>query len=136
MRPYHPIYLPMVWRGWFDFGTGALGDMGCYSFDTIFRVLKLGAPLSVEASSSPLFPESFPLSSIGHDEEWIEAAKGGKPAGANFETSGPITEAVLLGNVALRTGKRLAWDPASLKVPNVPEAAALIAPPYREGWSL
>jgi len=41
-RPFLNAYLPFVWRGWVDFGTGALGDMGCYSFDTIFRVLKLG----------------------------------------------------------------------------------------------
>src|SRR3989442_418947 len=39
-------YLPFVWRGWYDFGGGALGDMGCYSFDTIFRALKLEAPTS------------------------------------------------------------------------------------------
>lgn len=51
-RPYHTIYLPFVWRGWLDFGAGAIGDMGCYSFDTIARVLKLGAPTSVEGSRS------------------------------------------------------------------------------------
>ncbi len=46
-RPFHHAYLPFVWRGWSDFGCGALGDMGCYSYDTIFRVLKLeeGRPL-------------------------------------------------------------------------------------------
>ena len=51
-RPFHHAYLPFVWRGWDDFGCGALGDMGSYSYDTIFRVLKLEAPVSVEASSS------------------------------------------------------------------------------------
>ena len=44
-RPYHPIYAPFRWRGWWDFGTGALGDIGCHSFDPVFRALKLGAPL-------------------------------------------------------------------------------------------
>jgi predicted dehydrogenase len=46
-RPFNQAYLPFVWRGWHDFGCGALGDMGQYSFDTIFRVLKLVAPTSV-----------------------------------------------------------------------------------------
>lgn len=65
-RPFNHVYLPFVWRGWYDFGTGALGDMGCYSFDTIFRVLKLGMPESVEASSTQPYPETFPLGSIIH----------------------------------------------------------------------
>ncbi len=54
-RPFHPAYQPFVWRGWIDFGAGAIGDMGCYSFDTIFRVLGIGQPggprlVSVEGS--------------------------------------------------------------------------------------
>jgi predicted dehydrogenase len=63
-RPFNPVYLPFVWRGWRDFGAGALGDMGCYSFDTIFRVLKLEAPTHVEASSSEMYPETYPQASI------------------------------------------------------------------------
>ncbi|MHC4646191.1 MAG: Gfo/Idh/MocA family oxidoreductase, partial [Planctomycetota bacterium] len=59
-RPYNPAYLPFVWRGWLDFGTGALGDMGCHSFDPIFRALKLGYPTSVEATSTPANEETFP----------------------------------------------------------------------------
>ena len=51
-RPYHPAYTNAVFRGWYDFGTGALGDMGHYSFFQIFRILKLGSPLTVEASRS------------------------------------------------------------------------------------
>jgi predicted dehydrogenase len=51
-RPYHPAYTHAVFRGWYDFGTGALGDMGHYSFSQIFRILKLGIPSSVEASRS------------------------------------------------------------------------------------
>jgi hypothetical protein len=51
-RPYHPAYTHAVFRGWYDFGTGALGDMGHYSFFQIFQILKLGAPLTVEASRS------------------------------------------------------------------------------------
>ena len=63
-RPYNHEYLPFVWRGWTDFGCGALGDMGSYSFDTIFRVLKLEAPTSVEASSTDRYDETYPLASI------------------------------------------------------------------------
>ena len=65
-RPYNHAYLPFVWRGWADFGCGALGDMGSYSFDTIFRVLKLEAPLSVESSSSDRYDETYPLASMTH----------------------------------------------------------------------
>ncbi len=65
-RPFHHAYLPFVWRGWYDFGCGALGDMGCYSFDTIFRALKLGAPTSVEASSTDRYAETFPRASVIH----------------------------------------------------------------------
>jgi len=65
-RPFHPAYLPFVWRGWHDFGSGALGDMGHYSLDTIFRVLELEAPTSVQASSTDRFDETFPRASIIH----------------------------------------------------------------------
>jgi len=51
-RPFHPAYTHAVFRGWYDFGTGALGDMGHYSFFQVFKILKLGAPLTVEASRS------------------------------------------------------------------------------------
>ena len=51
-RPYHPLYAPIYWRGWLDFGTGALGDMGCHILDPSFWALKLGSPVSVEANVS------------------------------------------------------------------------------------
>ena len=49
MRPYHPCYHPFSWRGWWDFGTGCLGDIGCHQFSAAFKALKLGHPDSVEA---------------------------------------------------------------------------------------
>jgi len=52
-RPYHPAYLPFKWRGWWDFGTGALGDIGCHSMDPVFRALKLGAPLPPASTRRP-----------------------------------------------------------------------------------
>jgi predicted dehydrogenase len=54
-RPYHPAYTHTVFRGWYDFGTGALGDMGHYSFHQIFEMLRLGSPLSVEATRSQVW---------------------------------------------------------------------------------
>jgi predicted dehydrogenase len=63
-RPFHPAYHPFKWRGWQDFGTGALGDIGCHSFAPIQRALKLGPPTSIDATSSPLFKETFPVASI------------------------------------------------------------------------
>jgi len=71
-RPYHPAYLPFNWRGWVDFGTGALGDMACHTLDPVFWALKLKYPDSVEASCTKIsgkeFPESYPLASIIHYE--------------------------------------------------------------------
>lgn len=54
-RPYHPAFTHTVFRGWYDFGVGALGDMGHYSFHQIFEVLELGSPISVEASRSQVW---------------------------------------------------------------------------------
>ena len=63
-RPYHPAYAPFKWRGWWDFGTGALGDIGCHYFDPVCRALKLGAPSSVEAVSTRVNQETYPLGSM------------------------------------------------------------------------
>lgn len=218
-RPYHPAYVPFKWRGWWDFGTGALGDIGCHSIDPIWRALKLKAPLSVEASCTLVNNETYPVASMvtyrfgargdmppvkmtwydgglrpprpeelednqqfgtngtlfvgdkgkmfgyrlipesrrkeygtppkvlerspGHHQEWINACKGGKPAGSNFNHAGPLAEAVLLGNVALRPAMkeklmrvRLLWDSANMKITNVPEANQFLHQEYREGYSL
>ncbi|MHC4534486.1 MAG: Gfo/Idh/MocA family protein [Planctomycetota bacterium] len=218
-RPYHPAYVPFKWRGWWDFGTGALGDIGCHSIDPIWRALKLKCPVSVEASCTLVNNETYPVASMvtyqfdargdmapvkmtwydgglrpprpkelkegqqfgtngtlfvgdkgkmfgytiipeslrkefgrppkvlprspGHHQEWIDACKGGKPAGSNFDHAGPLAEAVLLGNVALRpeikkklTNKSLLWDGPGFKFTNMPEANKYLHTEYREGWSL
>lgn len=219
-RPYHSAYVPFAWRGWYDFGTGALGDMGCHQFDPIVKVLKLGQPQRVQASSSPLFEETYPVASIvhydfparedmpaakvtwydgglqpekpeeldaeipfgdwnggllligdngkilcdavghnptllpkkrndaytppapylprsiGHYKEWIAAAKGGPPPGANFEYGCPITELVLLGNIAVRTQEILEWDYENMRITNSEKANELIHQNYQNGWDL
>ena len=60
MRPYHPAYHPFKWRGWKDFGSGAIGDMGIHNFAIAFLGLQLGMPDAVTAKSSPLYKETFP----------------------------------------------------------------------------
>jgi len=61
-RPYHPSYTPWNWRAWWDFGTGALGDMACHIMDPVYKALELGFPYAFEASSSQLNTESAPIS--------------------------------------------------------------------------
>lgn len=60
MRPFHPIYTPWNFRGWWDFGTGALGDMACHILHPVFKALKLGYPTKVQGSSTILMSESAP----------------------------------------------------------------------------
>lgn len=62
-RPYHSVYTPWNWRAWWDFGTGALGDMGCHILDPVFQALKLKYPVSVQSSSSQVNTESAPIAS-------------------------------------------------------------------------
>ena len=227
-RPYHPAYLPVSWRGWRDFGTGALGDMGCHIIDHPVWALKLGTPSTVEARATiegsfldgdkPNY-ETYPIAAIidytfpargdlppvrmtwyegglmpptppemtsqerlpgngvlyvgskgkiyhgshggmpqllpralheeaakvpktierspGHYEEWVSACKGGPRPVSNFDYSGPLTETVLLGVLALRApGRRLEWDGANQKVKNAPELDQYVRNDYRKGWTL
>lgn len=60
-RPYHPAYTPWNWRAWWDFGTGALGDMGCHIIDPVFKALDLGQPTTLEGSSTQVNTESAPM---------------------------------------------------------------------------
>lgn len=211
-RPYNPIYFPMRWRGWWDFGSGNLGDMACHHMDLPFWALGLHYPTSIEAVGPPVNPETcslgltvhyeFPASgdrpavkltwydgtnippkihgirtggggnlfvgekgmlwsdygsyhfhpekdfesfkppaqsippSPGHHAEWILACKTGSPTLCNFNYAGPLTEAVLLGTVAYRAGKRLEWDSAKLQATNCPEAERFLRTEYRKGWAL
>ena len=63
-RPYHPAYHPGVWRCWWDFGCGMMGDRGAHTLDPVVWALKLGYPTSIEATSLDLNPDTHPLASI------------------------------------------------------------------------
>jgi len=116
-----------------EWGDGVLfvGAKGMLLADYNQRVL---LPEKDFADFKP--PEPHTPDSIGHHREWIEACKTGGTTTCNFDYSGPLTETVLLGNVAYRTGKKLEWDAKRLKATNAPEADRFIRRPYRKGWTL
>jgi len=74
--------------------------------------------------------------SPGHHREWLDACKGGQPAGSNFAYGARLTEIVLLGVLALRSGRRIEWDAANVKAKGLPEADALIRERTRKGWEI
>ncbi len=80
-------------------------------------------------------PRSLPRSP-GHYAEWIAACKTGKPASADFQYSGWLTEANHLGNVAYRASKRIEWDAKGMRIRNAPGAEHLLGREYRKGWEL
>ena len=81
-------------------------------------------------------PEPSIPASIGHHKEWIEACRSGGPTTCNFDYSGALTEAALLGTVSYRTQSALDWDAANLKATNCPAAEAWVYRKYRDGWTL
>ncbi|MCK8492837.1 Gfo/Idh/MocA family oxidoreductase [Spirosoma sp. RP8] len=257
---YTSAYHPFKWRGWWNFGAGALGDIGCHIMDVPFRVLGLGYPTEVETSVGAVFlkdwtpeynPEGCPPSSRvelkfpsssknksavtmtwsdggirpfrpemmpagepfpengengvfmigdkgmiacgmygddpvfyskngqkqeaapkpksgpngvalpenGHQVYWTEACKAGfgskehKALTSSFDFAGPLTESVLMGNLAIRSymlrtqksdgkgfnypgRKQLTWDGKNMKITNFDEANQFVKREYRNGWSL
>ena len=82
-------------------------------------------------------PEETIPRSQGHHKDWILACKGGKPASANFDYGGPLTEMALLGVLAIRNqNRKLIWDVKNMRVTNDAEADKFVNPPYRDGWTL
>jgi len=75
-RPYHPLYHPFNWRGWYDFGTGALGDMGCHTLHVIVQALELGLPSSVQASAGVMME---PALAGNADTKWTRSKKAVTP---------------------------------------------------------
>lgn len=249
-RPYKKgVYHTFAWRGWYDYGTGALGDMACHTVNMPFRALKLGYPTAIELEvASRIYPETFPLTSRirfdfpereglppckfwwydgnpigkhemfksgnfvsplrpaadltreivsqrgelpasgclvigekgklfagddygarfqvilndekeyvsgdkheaciavpqtiprspGHDQEWFAMMKGGPAAYSNFDIAGYLTEIILLGCVALRSGvgHKLEWDGPNMRATNAPEAAQFVKRQNRKGWEI
>jgi len=211
-RPYADGYHPFAWRGWWDFGCGALGDMACHTVNMPFMALDLRNPTSVVAQTSGTNKDSYPSWSIitfqfpatkqrpglkmvwydggkrppadmlegktqsdsgalvvgtkgklyspgdygdaceligvdpidvkfvespGHFEEFVRAIKGGEPATSNFpDYAGPLTETILLGNLAVwAEGKTIHWDARRMRATNAPEVEPIIRPTYHNGYS-
>jgi predicted dehydrogenase len=145
--------MPPVTLHWYDGGlmpeTPAELEEGRKMGDTYGGVLYIGSKGKILTGSHGaralrIIPESAMKSytrppktlprSIGHRQEWIEACKGGASAGIPFEKAGPLTEMVLLGNVALRVSRKLQWDPETMTFPNAPEANEFLHKNYRTGW--
>lgn len=81
-------------------------------------------------------PAPFIPTSIGHHQEWLQACKTGEPTTCNFDYSGALSEAVLLGNVAYRVGKKIEWNGQEMEAKNCPEAEQYLRRDYRKGWTL
>ncbi len=108
-----------------------VGDGGWLIAD--YSRLQLGPAADFEAFEAP---EPFIPTSMGHHAEWIAACKEGGPTTCNFDYSGRLTETILLGAVAFRTGERLDWDAAKLEARGCPAAEPFIRREAREGWEL
>lgn len=246
--PYNPAYHPFNWRGWWPYGTGALGDMACHILDPVFRTLPIDFPSEVECSTTTVwegffkvadYPESCPASSIihlkfprkdgkgdikltwmdggllperpeellpdetmgdwngglifegtkgkmmgnyltkpvllpssrmkeislppatlprvpeGHYVQWVNACikgYGKSEVSSPFDFAGPFTEAVLMGNLALRSysmkvkdsqgrdtypgRKKLLWDAKNMRITNFDDANQFVKREYRQGWKL
>lgn len=215
-RPYAEGYHGFAWRGWWDFGSGSLGDIGCHCMNLPFMALNLRNPIAVTAETSGHNKDSFPswstvkyefaksdshdainlywydggklppqdiLSGIekpdvngcvivcdkakiyapreygqdgqilggefdlsgvkfqkspGHFEEWVEAiVEGDSKPMSNFDYAVPLTETVLLGNLAIwADGDRVEWDAGAMKAVGRTDVDLLIHPQYRPGWTL
>ncbi len=222
MRPYAPDYHPFHWRGWWDFGGGALGDMGSHTANLPYAACDLRAPRTVQAITSGHNRETYPSWSIvtwefpatdvrsavrlkwydggrlpsdeilagarnglrssgaavigskdtlyapgdfvrdveligsekipevdyvrspGHFQEWVDAIRGGRPAMSNFpDYAGPLTETILLGNVAVwaaptadSAGKKIRWDAENVQATNAAEVMHIVRKRYRRGFGL
>jgi hypothetical protein len=116
-----------------DWGLGVLfvGDKGMLAADYGRRQL-----LPQDRYADFKAPEPTIPNSIGHWKEWIEACKTGAPTTCNFDYSGSLTETVLLGIVAYRTGEKIEWDGANVRVTNSDKAERFLTKEYRKGWEL
>jgi len=110
-------------------GTLFVGEKGMLLADYDKRVLLPEADFLGFEPPAPTIPDS-----IGHHKEWFEACKTNGHTTCNFDYSGALTEAVLLGNVAYRSGKKIEWDPRHLRCKGAPEADKFLREERRKGW--
>ncbi|MCP4607203.1 MAG: Gfo/Idh/MocA family oxidoreductase [Planctomycetes bacterium] len=97
----------------------------------------MGGPRLIPESKMRGFKvEPFLPRGVNHYQEWIKACKGGPKPSADFDYSGPLSETILLGNVAARAGKKLFWDGPNFEITNVSDGNKHLKREYREGWSL
>jgi len=114
-------------------GAVFVGDKGYLTADNYGANIRL---LPESRHREYKLPPQFLTRSPGHYRDWMRACKGGEPACSNFNVSGPFSEWVLLGALALRFDGKLEWDSAEMKVTNRPEANALLKTKYRKGWEI
>ncbi len=114
-------------------GSLFIGDKGMITTGTYGESTRF---IPVEKMKDYHFPHEFLTRSPGHYRDWIRAAKGGNPACSNLSVSGPFTEWVTLGVLALRFEGKLEWDSEKMRITNNSEANKFIKPKFRKGWSL
>lgn len=134
LRPQLPPDLE-IGRSIPESGTLFIGDKATIMSGTYGGDARIVPETKMQAYKRP--PKTLARIKGSHEQNWIDACKGGEPACSNFDYAGPFTETVLLGNLAVRyPGQKLLWDGANMKVTNNEEANALVKEPYRQGWSL
>ena len=143
-RPYHPAYHPWSWRNWWDFGTGLLGDLGCHKLSTVFKALKLGHAAAVEASSTKLNLETYPLGVIARYEfparddlppvvlNWYDGGlRAPRPKGIDPDV--PINEPLYIGEKGLLLGAELFPEPEKNITGSLPRRLPL-SPGHHKEW--
>lgn len=110
-----------------------VGDQGAILSGTWSGSPRIIPEQKMQETGEP--PATIP-SSAGHHRDWINACKGGPPASSNFEYGARLTEIVLLGVAALRTGVTLRWDGPAMKVTNAPHVDPIIQGHFRKGWEI
>jgi hypothetical protein len=110
------------------------GDKGKLMFSGAGGAPRLIPETAMKAYKRP--EKTIPRIRGSHEDDWVRACKTGKAASSNFDYAGPLTETVLLGNLAIRAGKKIYWDSENLKVTNCSQANKLVQRQYCLGWSL